>query len=304
MIRGVTAVGDDADTCDVTVAILTYNHRGFVRTAVDSVLAQDLLGGWEVVIADDCSPDGTAEIVDELCAAHPRVRRLAAMENVGPQRNFRRLLASARGRYVALLEGDDYWTDPEKLRLQVDYLDGNPSMSAVGHLTSVREGDHLTDRVYARGLDGRERLALRDLFRGFPHLSSVMYRRDLLPETPPWFDELKGADLPMLVLLATHGDVGVIRRIMSCYRKNPDSMWSHRPQMERRLDGLTDLEVVAGHLPARKAEMDSAIAELASRIAAMAAREHKPRQALRYGGRALRANPAVAMRRIVTGLRD
>ena len=94
----------------VSVAMVTYNHAQFIRTAISSVLSQETNFPFELVVGDDCSTDGTTEIVRTLSAAHPDVIRFLHRErNIGASKNFQDVLDNCRGQYIAILDGDDYF---------------------------------------------------------------------------------------------------------------------------------------------------------------------------------------------------
>src|SRR5580765_7727743 len=133
---------------DVSVCILTYNHARFIAQAIEGALAQALPFTWEVLVGDDGSTDGTAEIVSEYAQRHPdRIRAFhfqypAGHVRTSGQRNMRNLLERARGRYIAVVEGDDYWTSAEKLRRQVEFLELHPNYSACFHNVRMVHEDH------------------------------------------------------------------------------------------------------------------------------------------------------------------
>lgn len=115
----------------VTVLVITYNHARFIETAIESVMAQETDFEFEVVISEDCSTDGTREVVQRLAAAHPdRIRTLLSDRNLNDNSVVRRGVEAAQGRYLALLDGDDFWTSKHKLQRQVDFLEGRPDCSA------------------------------------------------------------------------------------------------------------------------------------------------------------------------------
>ena len=102
-----------------TVLLVTYNHSAYIRQAVESVLAQEADFEWEVLITEDCSTDGTREIVQEYADRHPeRIRLLLSKLNQNDNEVVSRGIDAARGTYLALLDGDDYWLGPRKLELQ------------------------------------------------------------------------------------------------------------------------------------------------------------------------------------------
>lgn len=110
----------------VSVWMITYNHEKFIAQAIDSVIMQKTNFDYEIVIGEDCSTDRTREIVLEYKAKHPDKFKLLLQEkNVGMMQNFIVTLKTCNGKYIALLEGDDYWTDPLKLQKQVDFLQAN-----------------------------------------------------------------------------------------------------------------------------------------------------------------------------------
>jgi len=124
-----------SDTTDVKVSVLciAYNQESYIRDALDSFLAQETSFPFEVLVSDDASTDATPQILAEYAERHPDVFRIFAhTENLYSQgrSNIREyLLPNARGNYLALCEGDDYWIDPHKLQRQYDYLEAHPNVN-------------------------------------------------------------------------------------------------------------------------------------------------------------------------------
>lgn len=105
----------------------TYNHAPYLRQAIESVLSQQTSFGVELVLGEDCSTDGTAELCREYAAKYPgRVRLVTGGRNVGWRANYRRTFDACRGKYVAYCDGDDWWTDPCKLQMQADLMESDP----------------------------------------------------------------------------------------------------------------------------------------------------------------------------------
>ena len=116
----------------VSVKMITYNHAPFIRQAIEGVLRQKTSFPIELVIGEDCSTDGTREIVFEYQRKYPDIIRVITSDkNVGARPNSLRAEKACRGTYVAFCEGDDYWTDPYKLQKQVDFLENNPDYALV-----------------------------------------------------------------------------------------------------------------------------------------------------------------------------
>lgn len=112
--------------------MITYNHEKYIVQSIDSVLMQRTNFDYEIVIGEDCSTDKTREIVLEYKAKYTgRIKLLLQEKNVGMMQNFIDTLRACNGKYIALLEGDDYWTDPLKLQKQMDFLEANPEYGMI-----------------------------------------------------------------------------------------------------------------------------------------------------------------------------
>lgn len=107
----------------VSVCMITYNHEPYIRQAIESVLMQQCMFSYELVIGEDCSRDGTVTICREYASSHPDVRILPSENNLGMLPNFFRTMVACSGKYIAFCEGDDYWTDTQKLQKQADFLE-------------------------------------------------------------------------------------------------------------------------------------------------------------------------------------
>jgi glycosyltransferase involved in cell wall biosynthesis len=285
----------------VSVVVLTYNHAPYLADALESIVAQDLDEAWEVIVADDASTDRTVEIAREFAARTTRIEVLTTPTNLGMQQNLRRAIEAARGTYVAFLEGDDFWTDPGKLRVQLEYLASHPRASAVGHLTEVvpAEGGATcaSRQLFGRELADRTTVGLDDVLGGcFPHFSSLMYRAALLPTTPPWFDDLRAADWPICALLARQGVIGLLPGSMSVYRKNPDSTWAPRPQLERLLLLLDDRATFRARSGYAAPDERRQVAEANVRVASVGLRARQPTIVVRHALVALRQHPPTVVR--------
>jgi glycosyltransferase involved in cell wall biosynthesis len=235
---------------EVSVYIQTYQQLAYIRDAIDGVLAQRAPFELEIVIADDCSSDGTREVLAEYRDRHPDlIKLLLPDQNLGPTEIFRRATAVLRGRYVAWLDGDDYWTDPEKLVRQVEALQAQPGWAGCFHDATVRPvGGGAPDRPYVSG-ELRGPLGFADLLRSNPVPSlSVMARGELVRNLPRWVWEGLWADWLSLLAIAQHGDLGYLPEQLGVYRVHSagiSSGLSRAEQLEEDLHlyGLLD-EVV------------------------------------------------------------
>ena len=125
----------------VSVGILTYNHGVFIKRAVEHVLFQEVNFEYEIVIADDCSTDNTVSEVETIIRNYPgKIRLLKSTRNIGVYHNSLRLLRACDGDYVAMLDGDDWWSNSKKLQSQIDLLEEHPNASGCFHDAEINLG--------------------------------------------------------------------------------------------------------------------------------------------------------------------
>jgi glycosyltransferase involved in cell wall biosynthesis len=220
----------------VSVLVVTYNHARFVRQALDSALAQRLPQPFEVLVSEDCSTDGTREIVEEYAKRHPHLVRLLLSErNLHSNEVVARGVRTARGRYVAVLDGDDYWTSDDKVGAQVAFLDKRPDVTICFHnVQVVDEHSQTTGRLW-NAPDQPEVSGLHELLRGnFIATSSVVYRRAAVSEIPAWYGGFfPVTDWPLHVLYAREGRIGYLDRTLGAYRLHGGGLFSTLGEREK-----------------------------------------------------------------------
>jgi glycosyltransferase involved in cell wall biosynthesis len=220
-------------TPTVSVCVITFNHERFIAEAIESALVQKTSFDYEIVVGDDASTDDTSRILARLAERHaPRLRVLRRQVNLGINRNLAATLRECRGQYIALLEGDDYWTDDEKLQRQFEFLEAHADHAIVFHPVGVR-GDSALRRLPAGRIPSRTKL--EDLLtRGsFIPTASVMFRNRVAAGFPPCFFDLQIGDLPLNVMNARFGDIGMIDRIMAVYRIHSGGAFSSISNAQR-----------------------------------------------------------------------
>lgn len=130
----------------VSVVVITYNHEPYIKECIDGIILQKTDFPIEILVNDDCSTDNTASIIKEYELKHPNLFRcIYQTENQyskGVHPWFDILLPMAKGRYIALCEGDDYWTDPYKLQKQVDFMEKNPNCSVTFHRYKIYDEEN------------------------------------------------------------------------------------------------------------------------------------------------------------------
>lgn len=222
----------------LSVCLVTYNQKDFICQAIDSALMQVADFEYEIIIADDCSTDGTQNIIFRYANAFPhKIKLLIQEKNVGATKNFAAALSFCSGKYIALLEGDDFWTSASKLQIQANYLDANSLHSICYHSCEIVD-KFGNKKGVTLPLNGQKKSTsnLKDLISNdsFMATCSVMFRSRLFTYFPDVFFILRNVcDWSLHALNAEHGDIGFIDLTMSSYRQQSSSLsWSSQPFSE------------------------------------------------------------------------
>jgi glycosyltransferase involved in cell wall biosynthesis len=250
----------------VSVIVVTYNHERYIEQAIDSVLEQQATFPFELIITEDCSTDGTRDLVRAYAQRHPdRVQLLLSERNLNDNSVLTRALMAARGQYVALLDGDDWWTATDKLAKQVQILDDDRDASICFHNVHVAYESaevppheyHLERPVHRFSAPRPSRYSgLEDLVRGnYIQTCSVMFRSAALPAIPSWYNDLPVGDWPLYVLLADYGRIVYLDEVLAAYRVHQHGLWSaglsRHTNAEDILSLLRTYDVLDRHLAGR-----------------------------------------------------
>ena len=218
---------------EVSVSLITYNHRKVIGRALDSILMQRVNFSYEIVVGDDCSDDGTRDILLEyqhrypdriVLNLHPR-----RYDNVAGRINNMTNLRACRGKYTATLDGDDYWTDPDKLQRQYDLLERYPEVVLSVHDTNIhlfdeqdrivrthRASQVIADRVPSHFFSHIDITADRLVFF---HLSSMFFRTRVFGDFPADFESVIAADHYLTLLVSERGFIHYDATVRSAYNK-------------------------------------------------------------------------------------
>ena len=217
----------------VSVSIITFNQIKYIGQAVESALEQVTDFPFEIVISDDGSDDGTRELCRKFARQHPdKIRMIARSKNLGATRNYLETYKACAGKYVAFLEGDDFWLNPRKLQIQVEFLERNPDYAICCH--NVYRADE-NGVLGATLLDSvRDTTTVEDLCTGdYISTPSCMMRNGLIGDPPDWLYDLPGCDWPFDILNAEHGKIKFMPEPMAAYRTHGASSWSSLAPMEQ-----------------------------------------------------------------------
>lgn len=228
----------------VTTAIVCCNQKDYIAQAIESVLAQRGDFFHDIVIADDGSTDGTAEIVQEFLAKYGnRMRAIGDGVNRGISENYRRAFAAAGGEYIAILEGDDYWSDRGKLARQMAFLTENPDCSMVFSKIEIETPGQrgLTtlerqDRLRSDKLTGADFLADPSL-NLIANFSCCLFRADLMKALPNGLFRHRLSEIALAFHLETLGLIGYLDQPMSVYRLHSHGVWSGADPETKRASG-------------------------------------------------------------------
>jgi glycosyltransferase involved in cell wall biosynthesis len=237
---------------EVSVLVVTHNQDRYVRQALDGVAMQRTNFDVEVVLADDYSQDATFEILKEYEANYPHVRLLPSERRLGITLNFKRGFEACRGRYVAVLEGDDFWTSPRKLELLSAFLRRHPECPFCFH--RIIRLDEASSSAVVHPAFGHEAESMfftasqlaGDNFIG--NFSSCMYRRDAIADLEPGFWRLKFREWPFNIVVARRGPIGYVPEVLSIYRAHPGGIWSLKSPAEQRAVVLELIETYNEYL--------------------------------------------------------
>lgn len=235
----------------VSVCCITYNHKQFIGEAIDGFLMQKTNFPFEIVIGDDCSTDGASEIMDAYKEKYPdKINLIRTGKNVGAHENMRNIIKTCAGKYIALCDGDDYWTDPYKLQKQVDFLEQNPEYVMCCHYTRVIDTNYNTLHIdpnplplvhtYYDLLIGKqaETKTATVVYHNIPKVNQIF--------DEPWYADFFAADklLKIFATYKTGRKIYVMPEVMSCYRNHLGGMWSMVKDNARREMVISDFNQI------------------------------------------------------------
>ena len=238
----------------VSVCMITYNHARYIAEAIEGVIMQRSTFPIELIISDDCSTDNTRDICETYQNRYPEILKLLPKEekNFGVMANFVNTLLKCNGKFIALCEGDDYWTDPYKLQKQVDFLEANKDFIICLHDTiEVNEkGEFLKHRSDNFNLINEKKPQIAseipvDWFlrtRGnFIHTSSFLFRNIISDLSFINTGKIISGDMLLLFLLLKNGRAQYLPESMSAYRHHPQGITKTPRKREKVLQSYLTL---------------------------------------------------------------
>lgn len=211
----------------VSVITLTYNQAEFLPECLESIRFQEGEFDLDHIIVDDASSDGTTRILEDYRAKYPDTTTILHHENnTGANQGMVEAYARAKGEFIALCEGDDFWVAPDKLSEQLTLMKRRPDLGLCYHDAILVHEDHLEWPTSRPGF-GAPFQSLTDLLAdNRAHTCTVMYRRISGLEFPDWYTGFTIGDWPNHAFHAANGPIGFINRPMAAYRLHRKGSWS------------------------------------------------------------------------------
>ena len=230
----------------VSVLVVTYQHVNYIEQCLDGILMQQTTFPFEILLGEDASTDGTREICLEYAQKYPDKIRLFLHHrennikiNGTPTGRFNFLynFYSAKGKYIALCEGDDYWTDPLKLQKQVDFLEGNTSYSYCGHNTfNQRDRQLVPNKRKSKIIDFKIIIKSNLL-----NTASLVFRKSAIQKIPRFFCDLSAGDWALQLIAIKYGPGYILPDFMSVYRIHSLGIWNQLNPTEQGKLGVATL---------------------------------------------------------------
>jgi glycosyltransferase involved in cell wall biosynthesis len=221
----------------LSVCITTFNVEKYIAQTIESVLSQKTSFDYEIIVGEDRSTDNTVSILRKFEAEYPnKIRLIHNKENLGMMKNFIKTIEFANSKYIAILDGDDYWTDDSKLQKQFEFLESNPEYTLCWHDSLIVDSNGNVKSSFTERFVGRNNNLDLDLYqvirwKVLGGTSSIFFRNVLSP-FPSWAYNLYGTDAILFMRCRELGKLFYMSGIMSAYR-------IHQTSMERRFTKIT-----------------------------------------------------------------
>jgi glycosyltransferase involved in cell wall biosynthesis len=230
----------------ISVIVTTYNHEKYIAECLQSILCQTGNFKLEVIVGDDCSTDNTRMIVQQFQATYPEIITILPPEaNLGITKNLQRCLMACTGDYIAICEGDDYWTNTNKLQKQKDFLEEHENYSLCFNAISLFYEDENTFAPHGdQAALTKRTLTTEDLIKKnyIGNFSCCMYRTEIVRKLPPEIYDFYTVDWMFNLACSQLGKIGFIRKQMSVYRLHAKGAWTGMTGVEKlkQLDQYID----------------------------------------------------------------
>lgn len=266
----------------VSVWMTTYNHERYIAEAIKSVVMQKTKFKFELVIGEDCSTDNTAKICREYAQMYPDIIKLFVREkNLGMMENGFQTFSQTKGKYIACLEGDDYWIDDNKLQMQVDALENDKN--AVICFTKVKFWDEMSqeyvENTALRFID-KNRFSFFDILKlNVISTGSVLFENKFNSMLPQEIYLFPIGDWLIYLFLMLNGSEAIyLNKVTTVYRKHDGGIYSKTSQLSRILLNISIYEklLTLPQFQKYKSQIKKEISEKSYIVARIESKKDKP----------------------------
>ena len=242
----------------VSVWMIAYNHEGFIKQALESVINQKTTFPFEVIIGEDCSTDGTRKIIQKFEEQYPQlIKPIYHEKNVGAIRNaYEFCYPRLKGKYIACLEADDYWTDPLKLQKQVDFLENNSEYSISWTKYQILEQNELSFPDWLPILQNKTmyELDLNNIFNPYcTYTLTALFKKSAFNAT--LFNKMKyGKDNTLYCICLSQGKGAVLNFFGGVYRVHSGGTYSSTTELNQYFSNFLNLREIISLIPGCKTE--------------------------------------------------
>jgi glycosyltransferase involved in cell wall biosynthesis len=218
----------------ISVCMITYNHENYIEEAIKGVLMQECEYEIELIISNDSSTDGTDNIIQYILREHPKssiIKYFNHSKNIGMMPNFIYSIKQCTGDFIALCEGDDYWTDKFKIKKQVEFMILNPEISFTFHRANILFNDKLTLSYKSKKFIDKKIVETKHFLRkgGARYCTaSAVFTKSVVSELPEWLYKCHVGDYPLIFLALQKGKIGYLHDVMCVYRLASIGSWSSK----------------------------------------------------------------------------
>ena len=218
----------------VSIIVCTYNQEQYIAQTLDSILMQQCNFDIEVLVGEDCGSDATRKICEEYARKYPQVRLLERPNNMGKQRNFFDALRQAKGKYVSMCDGDDYWQDPLMLQKEVDFLENNPDYVIAYHDSIMVDGKGNVISETEVGENRRCDFSSDELVRGRNISNRTICFRNIVDFSTIDITGVYNEDTFVYAIVGQYGRGHFVEGLKpSVYRILSGSIWNDQGELKR-----------------------------------------------------------------------
>ncbi|HWY10649.1 MAG TPA: glycosyltransferase [Bacteroidia bacterium] len=231
----------------VSVFMVTYNHEKYIAQAIESVINQKTNFQFELVIGEDCSTDNTRTIVESYKNKYPAIiKTVFQKHNVGIKANVESVFVNCKSKYVAILEGDDYWTDNNKLQKQIDFLENNLDYSCCFHNVKTIVDDNKSRTWNFCKFKNDRSFTFDDIINdNFIPTCSVVFRNNITWDFLIKLRSIMAGDWFLHIYNSEKGKIYFMNEFMGVYRVHPNGQWAGLTQIEGirfKINSLFDID--------------------------------------------------------------